>query len=172
MRSHTSIENELCGIEIIDEEQARNPQRQRSYGECIEEVRVDAIGHPQQYGGFDEPADRNPVRVEADGDCDRDEADSQGEVQKVQGLSCSGIGVTGTRLPAQEDVGRSQSQRKPRHGGSIDLLIHRIDLEEVHAGVYEGEEERQSREQGGFVVGLARDERGDGKDGEEQRGES
>ena len=75
-------------------------------------------------------------------------------------------------MSTEKDVDRSQSQCEPGSHIFINLLIHRINLEEVHARVNQGKEKRHRRKGCNFVFRLARDEGSDGKDRKEQGGEA
>src|SRR4029077_8606238 len=111
------------------------------------------------------------MSIKTNGNGDRDETDRQREMQVMQALDVFLIGIVIPSLSAKENVDRRQTQREPGHGMLVDLLEHGIDLEEIDAGVHEGEEERNRSEGSRFTLRLLREQGHNLKDHEKPRGE-
>ena len=111
------------------------------------------------------------MSIKANGNSDRDETDCQRQMQVMQALEVFFIGIVIPSLSTQDNVDHRQTQREPGHRMLVDFLEHGINLEEIDAGVHEGEEERNRSEGSRFTLRLLREQGRNRKDHEEQRGE-
>src|SRR5579872_1332407 len=168
---HAHIKDQLRCLEIVDQQQAAHSQDKGSQRKNIQEIRADAITYPEQNPGLNKPANSDPVRIESNGNRNRDEPDGYREVEKIQDLCGAGVEISDVYLPAEEDINRGQAQREPRHVGLVDLLNHGVGLEEIDPGIYKCQNGRDRGQQRDFAFGLKRKQGRHRENGEEQCGE-
>src|SRR6185369_4775025 len=119
-----------------------------------------------------EPADGDPMRIEANGYGNRNEADRQREVQKVQGCCSGRITLAYPHLPAQKNVYRRKSQREPCYRCLIYVLQHRVDLQKIDRRIQKGNEIWNCGRDVRFPLLALPDQRRYRKNSKEQRGKS
>src|SRR5581483_535049 len=99
---HAHVKEQLRAVEVIEYQEAKHAQSQSAKREYVQEIGVNSVCDPEQNSSFREPTDRDPVSVQANRNCDRDETDSNGQVQEIKDLRSTGAELSGVHLPAQK----------------------------------------------------------------------